>query len=288
MGERGHGSVIHMSSIAGSVGVSELPTYGATKAALDSLTRSQAATYGRFGIRVNAVAPGLIITDMWAAGREIPGLADGLERHIALRRWGVPEEIADVVAFLAGDKARYITGQTITVDGGYQGVTAWANYPRAWLLERRADPAEVLGQYPEGPTPLRPVAIDPEVVIERERVGNAQSLHERPTRPVGQREPLIIECSHRVTDPCQQIACRWPRRSSRATSRRMYSDSEMPCCAALRLARACWLSDRTIMVRIVSPQHVRQSIICAATPRDWRPASETQSSSRTGASNSMP
>ena len=129
MGERGHGSVIHMSSIAGAVGVSELPTYGATKAALDSLTRSQAATYGRFGIRVNAVAPGLIITEMWAAGREIPGLADGLERHIALGRWGVPEEIADVVAFLASDEARYVTGQTITVDGGYQGVTAWANYP---------------------------------------------------------------------------------------------------------------------------------------------------------------
>ena len=129
MGERGHGSVIHMSSIAGSIGVSELATYGATKAALDSLTRSQAASYGRFGIRVNAVAPGLVITDMWAAGREIPGLADGLERHIALGRWGEPDEIADVVAFLAGDKARYITGQTITVDGGYQGVTAWSNYP---------------------------------------------------------------------------------------------------------------------------------------------------------------
>ena len=57
-----------------------------------------------------------------------PGLADGLERHIALGRWGVPEEIASVVAFLAGDDARYITGQTIVVDGGFEGSHSFANY----------------------------------------------------------------------------------------------------------------------------------------------------------------
>jgi NAD(P)-dependent dehydrogenase (short-subunit alcohol dehydrogenase family) len=118
MGERGHGSVIHMSSASGSIGVAETPTYGASKAALDSLTRSQAMALGPSGIRVNAVAPGLIITDMWEAGREIPGFAEGLERHLALGRWGQPEEIATVVAFLASDDARYLTGQTITVDGG--------------------------------------------------------------------------------------------------------------------------------------------------------------------------
>lgn len=128
MGERGHGSVIHTSSVAGTTGLAELKTYGASKAAVDSLTRSQAADFGRSGIRVNAVAPGLIITDMWAAGRKIPGLADGLERHIALGRWGVPEEIASVVGFLASDDARYVTGQVITVDGGFQLVSSWANY----------------------------------------------------------------------------------------------------------------------------------------------------------------
>jgi NAD(P)-dependent dehydrogenase (short-subunit alcohol dehydrogenase family) len=84
MSERGHGSVVHMSSGAGTVGVAETPTYGASKAALDSLTRSQAFTLERLGIRVNSVAPGLIITEMWEAGRQIPGLADALERHIAL------------------------------------------------------------------------------------------------------------------------------------------------------------------------------------------------------------
>ncbi|MFT5530521.1 MAG: NAD(P)-dependent dehydrogenase (short-subunit alcohol dehydrogenase family) [Candidatus Poriferisodalaceae bacterium] len=128
MAKRGHGSVIHMSSIAGTTGVGELPTYGASKAAIDSLTRSQAMSLGRRGIRVNAVAPGLIITEMWAQGRETPGLADGLSKHIALGRWGAPEEIGAVVAFLASDDARYITGQTIAVDGGFQQMVSWANF----------------------------------------------------------------------------------------------------------------------------------------------------------------
>ena len=128
MAERGHGSVVHMSSIAGATGVAELPTYGATKAALDSLTRSQAAQFGKYGVRVNAVAPGLIITEMWEEGRKTPGLADGLAQHIALGRWGEPEEIGSVVAFLASDSAAYVTGQTIVVDGGFHAVTAWGDY----------------------------------------------------------------------------------------------------------------------------------------------------------------
>ena len=128
MAERGHGSVVHMSSIAGATGVAELPTYGATKAALDSLTRSQAAQFGKYGVRVNAVAPGLIITEMWEEGRKTPGLADGLAQHIALGRWGEPEEIGSVVAFLASDSAAYVTGQTIVVDGGFNAVTAWGDY----------------------------------------------------------------------------------------------------------------------------------------------------------------
>ena len=127
MAERGHGSVIHMSSVAGATGVAELPTYGATKAALDSLTRSQAAQFGKHGVRVNAVAPGLIITEMWEEGRKTPGLAEGLADHIALGRWGEPQEISSVVTFLASDAASYVTGQTIIVDGGFHGVTAWGD-----------------------------------------------------------------------------------------------------------------------------------------------------------------
>ncbi len=87
--------------------------------------------YGPRALRVNAVAPGPIITEMWAAGREIPLLADGLERHIALRRRGRREEIAAAVAFLASDDARYVTGQTIAVDGGFQRMVRWADYVRA-------------------------------------------------------------------------------------------------------------------------------------------------------------
>lgn len=128
MAERGHGSVIHMSSVASSVGVAEVGSYGATKAAIDGVTRTQAALYGPQGIRVNAVAPGLIVTDMWASGREVPGLADGLEQHIALGRWGVPEEVASVVAFLATDDSRYVTAQVITVDGGFRDATSWETY----------------------------------------------------------------------------------------------------------------------------------------------------------------
>ncbi len=127
MSERGNGSVIHMSSVAGATGVAELPTYGATKAALDSLTRSQAAQYGKHGVRVNAVAPGLIITEMWEEGRKTPGLAEGLADHIALGRWGDPHEISSVVAFLASDDASYVTGQTIVVDGGFQVFTVWGD-----------------------------------------------------------------------------------------------------------------------------------------------------------------
>jgi len=128
MGERGHGSVIHMSSIAGKSGLADSPTYSASKAAIELLCRTQAAKFGRKGVRVNAVAPGLIITDMWEGGRQIPGLADGLTRHIPLGRWGAPEEIASVVAFLASDDARYITGQSIAVDGGFGGSQSLANY----------------------------------------------------------------------------------------------------------------------------------------------------------------
>jgi NAD(P)-dependent dehydrogenase (short-subunit alcohol dehydrogenase family) len=65
---------------------------------------------------------------MWEEGRKTPGLADGLADHIALGRWGEPDEIGSVVAFLAGDAAAYITGQTIVVDGGFHAVTAWGDY----------------------------------------------------------------------------------------------------------------------------------------------------------------
>ena len=91
--------------------------YAATKGALETLVKNWAAILGPRGIRVNAVAPGVIDTDMSnftksEAGREV---AVGMQ---ALKRIGKPEDVADVVAFLASDAARWITGASIPVDGG--------------------------------------------------------------------------------------------------------------------------------------------------------------------------
>ena len=91
--------------------------YAATKGALETLVKNWAAILGPQGIRVNAVAPGVIDTDMsnftkTEAGREV---VLGMQ---ALKRIGKPEDVADVVAFLASDKARWITGASIPVDGG--------------------------------------------------------------------------------------------------------------------------------------------------------------------------
>jgi NAD(P)-dependent dehydrogenase (short-subunit alcohol dehydrogenase family) len=91
--------------------------YASTKGALETLVRNWAAILGSRGVRVNAIAPGVIDTDMsnftkTDAGREV---ALGMQ---ALKRLGKPEDVADVVAFLASDGARWITGASIPVDGG--------------------------------------------------------------------------------------------------------------------------------------------------------------------------
>jgi len=74
--------------------------------------------YGPAGVRVNSVAPGAIVTAMWERNRSVDGVIEQIEAQTALRRWGVPEDVADVVVFLASDAARYVTAQTIEVDGG--------------------------------------------------------------------------------------------------------------------------------------------------------------------------
>ena len=101
----------------GQSGAPSLPAYAATKGAVDTLSKHLAAILGPRGIRVNAVAPGVIDTDMsnftkTEVGRD---LALGMQ---ALKRIGKPDDVADVIAFLASDKARWITGVSIPVDGG--------------------------------------------------------------------------------------------------------------------------------------------------------------------------
>jgi NAD(P)-dependent dehydrogenase (short-subunit alcohol dehydrogenase family) len=118
MVERGRGSVVNISTVSAQVGTPRRAAYAASKGAVDALTRSLAVEYGPHGIRVNSVAPGVIVTAMWERNRAIPGVIEQIEAQIALRRWGLPEDVADVIVFLASDAARYVTAQTIEVDGG--------------------------------------------------------------------------------------------------------------------------------------------------------------------------
>jgi NAD(P)-dependent dehydrogenase (short-subunit alcohol dehydrogenase family) len=117
MVRRGHGSIINVSSGAAMKGDLIRTAYSSSKAGIESLTRSTAAQYGRDGVRANTIVPGLILTDAARAG--IP--ADLLARYTTSTLTpyvGGPSDVAGLVRFLAGDDSRYITGQTIVIDGG--------------------------------------------------------------------------------------------------------------------------------------------------------------------------
>lgn len=131
MAARGGGSVINISSVAGVHGPLGRVAYAGTKGAVDAMTRALAADWGPDGIRVNSIAPGLIATAIWEDARNnVPGLIDDLAGQIALKRWGYGDDIADVVLFFASDASRYVTGETLVVDGGLARVTA-SNAPPA-------------------------------------------------------------------------------------------------------------------------------------------------------------
>jgi 3-oxoacyl-[acyl-carrier protein] reductase len=116
---RRRGSVVTLSSVAGVHGNAGQTNYAASKAGIIGFTRSLARECGRYGVRANVVAPGLISTDMTA---DLP--AEVAERHLAsvpLGRAGTPEEVADLVSFLVSDRAAYITGQVVEINGGLPG-----------------------------------------------------------------------------------------------------------------------------------------------------------------------
>lgn len=118
MAAQGHGSVVNIASIAGLGAVPGNVSYAVAKAGLISMTKTAAAEWGAAGVRVNAVAPGWIKTELNRFMWEDPDVERGAIAMAALPRWGTAQEVAEVVAFLAGPKASYLTGQTIVVDGG--------------------------------------------------------------------------------------------------------------------------------------------------------------------------
>lgn len=117
---QGSGSVINVSSVAGHVGFPGASVYAASKHAVEGLTKSAALEVAASGVRVNAVAPGPIETKMLErfTGNNAEAKA-GLAQMIPALRHGQPEEIADAILFLASDRAKFLTGQSLAVDGGY-------------------------------------------------------------------------------------------------------------------------------------------------------------------------
>ena len=110
------GSIVNVSSVVGLQGNAGQVNYAASKAGIVGMTKSAAKELAGRNIRVNAVAPGFIQTDMTAALSE--RVAEGARGRIALGTFGQPEDVAAAVAFLAGPQAKYITGQVLSVDGG--------------------------------------------------------------------------------------------------------------------------------------------------------------------------
>lgn len=120
MAPRGAGVIVNVASISGVVGIADQVCYAASKGAIIQMTKALAVEFGRRGIRVNVVAPGVVVTgildDVVPNGRE--RLASRGDSH-ALGRVGTAEEIADVIAFLASPRSSFITGAVVMADGGY-------------------------------------------------------------------------------------------------------------------------------------------------------------------------
>ena len=116
--KQGCGTIVNISSIASLVGIPTLTAYAASKGGLDALTRALAIDYAKDGIRCNVVNPGLIDTPMAAPLMANPELLQPILAQYAIRRPGTPEEVANMVLYLASDEAAWVTGGTFTIDGG--------------------------------------------------------------------------------------------------------------------------------------------------------------------------
>ena len=119
MRSQGKGAMVHTASIAADYATANAGAYSVAKAGIQMLSRQLAVEWGVYGIRSNVVNPGLIVTPMSQAFYEQPGVTERRSQAVPAGRVGAPEDIAQAVVFLAGDRAAYISGQEIAVDGGF-------------------------------------------------------------------------------------------------------------------------------------------------------------------------
>jgi NAD(P)-dependent dehydrogenase (short-subunit alcohol dehydrogenase family) len=133
--EGGGGSIVASSSIRAVTLEPGLAVYAATKAAIVQLVTGTASEVGRYGVRVNAIAPSVVETALTAPIKEKPEIYETYSKHTMLGRWAKPEEIGSVVAFLVSDAASYITGSTLFIDGGWTAIDG----PPTGLTQTRAN-----------------------------------------------------------------------------------------------------------------------------------------------------
>lgn len=131
------GNIVNVASISGTGGDHGFAAYNASKAAVINLTRAMALDHGGEGVRVNAICPGLIETPLSSQLRSTPAVAEGYLAAIALGRMGTPEEIAEVIFFLASPAASYVTGAALVADGGLTAATGQPNFTRLLTGESR-------------------------------------------------------------------------------------------------------------------------------------------------------
>lgn len=123
MRAQGGGAIVNVASVAGLVGAGQFGVYGASKHGVVGLTRSAAADYARYGVRVNCVCPGVIRTDMFQRTLDRhPEIEQRLAKAHPAGRLGKPEEVAEAILWLCSDAASFIHGHAMAVDGGYTAV----------------------------------------------------------------------------------------------------------------------------------------------------------------------